>query len=722
MAHFKLASVASCDVSGRQPTEAGPGLPGTTNSGAAPAPVAPQRPHVHILHGDERTDEYHWLRDKASAEVIAHLRAEDAHANAVMHPMANVQEQLYREILGRIKETDLSVPYREGGYFYYYRTEEGKQYPIHYRKPGDLEAAEEVLVDINELARGQPFMAVGLMAVSNDGRLLAYTVDNSGFREYRLQILDLHSRKHGSESVSGVKSVAWAPDNRTLFYTIDDHAKRSYRLYRHQLAQPHEDDQLIFEEADERFRVEVWQSRSRDYLFAASVSFTTTEIRYLRGDQPAGSWQRITPREAGHEYYVDHRGDQFYIRTNDRGRNFRLAIAPTQAPGRKNWKELIAHHDRVMITGLSVFADHIVISEREDGLPHLRIADPEARQSHRIAMPEAVYMLLDEPNREFGTHCHRFNYQSLTTPATVFDYDMRSRTLTRLKETEVLGGYDRTRYHSERIHAAAADGEQIPISLVFRADLDPRALNPVHLVGYGAYGFPFPVWFSAARVSLLDRGVIVAIAHVRGGGEMGKQWHDQGRMLHKRNTFSDFISAAEHLVSEGYTASTRLTIEGGSGGGMLIGAALNMRPELFRAAILHVPFVDVLNTMLDESLPLVVAEFEEWGDPRIEEQYRYIKSYCPYENLAEKAYPAILVKTGFNDSQVMYWEPAKYVARLRALKTDDCPLLFKINMDAGHLGSSGRYDRLREVAFDYAFLLWQLGLIENNTDSIPEAG
>jgi oligopeptidase B len=673
------------------------------------APIARRRPRTTTIHGETLTDDYFWLREKSDPDVAAYLEAENAYADGVMAPLGPRQESLYREMLARIKETDLSVPYREGGYFYYSRTEEGKQYPIYCRRQGSLEAPEEVTLDLNELAVGHAFLAIGAYAVTDDGTLLAYSVDTTGFREYTLQIKDLRTGELRPERIEKTGAVAWANDGRTLFYTVEDHAKRPWRVMRHRLGSA-ETDAVVFEEQDELFRVWVGRTRSKRFLLLGSASHTTTEVRFRPADEPIGDWRTVTPRRHEHEYDVDHHGDRFYIRTNDRGRNFRLVAAPLDDPREERWEEVVPHRPEVMLEGAEFFRDHYVLLERERGLPRLSVTGLRDGQTHAVLFPEPAYSAFPSYNPEFDTHVFRYSYQSLITPASVFDYDMDARTSTLLKEQPVLGGYDRTRYVSERREATAPDGVKVPVSLVYRRDLVRDGRAPLYLVGYGAYGYPLPVGFSSNRLSLLDRGMAVAIAHVRGGGEMGKAWHDDGRMLKKRNTFTDFIAVAEHLVAEGYTAPDRLVIEGGSAGGLLMGAVANLRPDLFRIVVSKVPFVDVLNTMLDADLPLTVGEYEEWGNPNHRDQYEYIKSYCPYTNLAARAYPTMLVKTSFNDSQVMYWEPAKYVAKLRRLRTDDNVLILKTNMAAGHGGASGRYDYLREVAFDYAFVLSQLGL------------
>jgi oligopeptidase B len=679
-----------------------------TDTLAAP-PVARRIPKVDLLHGDRRVDEYHWLRDRNNPEVAAYLQAENAYTDAVMRPTERFQARLYEEMLARIQETDLSVPYRDGGYFYYSRTEEGKQYPILCRKKGSLEAPEEVTLDLNALAEGHAFFSLGAYAVSDDGRRLAYSTDVTGGREYTLYVKDLTTGELLPERIEKTASVSWAADGRTLFYVVEDAAKRPHRLLRHVVgtAGP---DALVHEENDELFRLFAWRSHSRAYELLVAASHTTTEVRYLPSDQPDGVWKTVAPREHEHEYDVEHHSDRFLIRTNDRGRNFRLVAAPVEDPRRENWTEMVPHRDDVMLEGLEVFQDHYVLLERAQGLPRMHVTSLRHGATHHIAFPEPAYSVFPGHNVEFDTHVFRYTYQSLVTPLSVFDYDMESRRSTLLKEQPVLGGYDRGRYDSERLAVQAPDGALVPVSIVYRKGLARDGSHPLLLTGYGAYAFPFPVSFSSNRLSLLDRGFVFAIAHVRGGGELGKPWHDDGRMSRKRNTFTDFIAVAEHLIAAGFTSPPRLVAEGASAGGLLMGAVANMRGELFGAIVSKVPFVDVINTMLDASLPLTAGEWEEWGDPRVREHYEYMKTYCPYTNLAPKPYPPMLVKTSFNDSQVMYWEPAKYVARLRVLKTDDHELLLKTNMEAGHGGASGRYDYLREVAFDYAFVLGRVGI------------
>jgi len=702
--------------------------PDSERSSAPRPPTARRQPVEHVIHGDRRVDDYVWLRDKHNPEVIAHLNAENAYTDAILRDTAPFQEKLYQEMLGRILQTDLSVPYRLRGYLYFTRTEEGKQYLMHLRRRDTENAPEELLLDLNALAAGHSFLSLGAFAVSDDNSLLAYSLDTTGFRQYTLQIKNLTTGETLPVRIERVTSAAWAADNRTLFYTVEDETtKRSYRLYRHVLGAT-ELDTLLYEERDERFRLDVERTRSGAFLLLTIASHTTSEVRFLAAAQPNADFRLIAPREDNHEYYADHHpglsgdrsGGVFYIRTNSGGRTFRLMTAAVGDPRSDGWREFIPNRPEVMLASAQAFASHLVLYEREGGLPYLRIlplgevardaaGDPLA-SSQRIAFSEPVYNASLGANPEFVTGHVRFQYESFITPRSVFDFDLRTGQQILRKQQPVLGGYDPSQYASERLLARAPDSTTVPLSVVYRRDTPRDGSAPLLLYGYGSYGISVPVNFSSNRLSLLDRGVIYAIAHVRGGGELGKPWHDAGRMHKKRNTFTDFIAAAQRLIALRYTARDRLVIEGGSAGGLLMGAVANLRPDLFRIVISHVPFVDVLNTMLDASLPLTVGEYEEWGNPQIAADYSYMKSYDPYTNLERKPYPTMLVKTSLNDSQVMYWEPAKCVAKLRTLKTDANPLLLKINMGAGHGGASGRYDYLREIALDYAFLLTQLGI------------
>src|SRR5467141_5150922 len=687
-------------------------------------PVARREPVEHGLHGDRRVDHYAWLRHKENPEVIAYLRAENASTEAILKPTEPFQEKLYQEMLGRILQTDLSVPYKLRGYLYFTRTEEGKQYAFHCRRRDAEGAKEELLLDLNLLAEGHSFLGLGSFAVSEDNHLLAYSIDNTGFQQYLLQVKNLRAGTTFPERFERATSVAWASDNRTLFYTVEDETtKRSHRLYRHVLGST-EPDPLLYEETDERFRIEVERTRSGAFLLLNIASHTASEVRYLRADQPSEEFKLVAPREDNHEYYAEHHpglapnptDGLFYIRTNSGGRTFRLMTVPVSDPRREFWREVIPTRPEVMLAAAGAFRTHLVLFEREGGLPYLRIVDltagaPNAlAASHRIEFDEPAYNASIGENPEFGATHLRFQYESFVTPRSIFDYDVRTRERLLRKQQPVLGGYDPAQYVSERLHATSSDGTRVPLSIVYRWDTPRDGSAPLLLYGYGSYGISMPIHFSSNRLSLLNRGVIFAVAHIRGGGELGKPWHDAGRMKQKRNTFTDFVASAEHLIAQQFTSPRKLAIEGGSAGGLFMGAVTNMRPDLFRIVISHVPFVDVLNTMLDASLPLTVGEYEEWGNPQIAEDYFEMKSYDPYSNLERKAYPTMLLKMSLNDSQVMYWEPAKYVAKLRTLKTNANPLLLKINMGAGHGGASGRYDYLREIALDYAFLLTQLGI------------
>jgi len=680
-----------------------------TSSLPAP-PVAKKDPKVTEINGRKLVDNYFWLREKKNPDVRAYLEAENAYADAVMKPTEPLQKKIYDEMLSRIKETDVDVPYQEGDYFYYSRTEAGKQYQIRCRKKASLEAPEEVVLDVNDMAKGQVFMGVAAYTVSPDGNLLAYSTDNTGFRQYVVQVKDLRTGQPLPDHVEKVGSVVWANDNKTLFYTVEDPAKRQYRLYRHTAGTSGPDD-LVYEEKDERFNVYAEKSRSQAYIFLMSASHTTTEVRYIPAGQPMAEWKVLEPRRQDIEYYPDHNGDFFYIRVNDTGRNFRLVKAPVADPGSQHWQEVVPHRSSVMLDGTDFFKNYYVLYERENGLPQIRVADLRSGQSRRIEFPEPAYDASSYINRQYDTTRFRYTYQSFVTPQSIFEYDMENGASTLLKRKEVPGGYDRSRYEVEQIYATASDGVKIPISVVHlkAAKLDGK--GPLYLYGYGSYGYPLDITFNSNLFSIVDRGVVAAVAHIRGGGEMGKAWHDDGRMMHKKNTFTDFIACAEYLVAQGYGSKDRLVIEGRSAGGLLMGAVLNMRPDLFHAAVVGVPFVDVINTMLDESIPLTVPEFEEWGNPKEKAAFDYMISYSPYDNIEAKPYPNMLVKTSFNDSQVMYWEPSKYVAKMRALRTDHNILIFKVNLNpAGHGGASGRYDRLHEAAFDYAYILTQMGI------------
>jgi oligopeptidase B len=731
-------------------------------------PIARRGPTSTTLHGVTLHDDFHWMRDKSSPELLAYLEAENAYTAAVMAPTAELQTRLYDEMLSHIQETDESVPYRLGDWFYSTRTVEGSQYPIHCRRAAaspDLNSAfdpsqpEQVILDVNALAEGKPFMDVGAMAISPDGNLLAYTTDSTGFRQYTLHIRALRTLADLPDTAERVGSLAWAADSRTLFYSTEDETtKRQDRILRHTLGEPVEQDTQIFHEEDERFNLGVSRTRDGLYLMIDSSSHTTNEFRFLSADEPQADLRLIAPRVDEQEYYPDHRDGLFYIRSNDAGKNFRVVTAPAATPGRDHWQELVPLDPDFPLEDFDLFQSFAVATRRKLGLPTLEVlrftndslssrtlsecseskgegsasAAPSFESPVEIAFPEPTYSAAAHVNRIFSTDVFRYSYQSLVSPPSVYEYNIARADSALpigqsklLKQQQVPGGFNPAHYASERLWITASDGTLVPISIVYRRDRFRRiATNPLYVYGYGSYGYPLPVGFSPTRLSLLDRGVVMAYAHIRGGGELGDAWHDAGKMSLKSNTFTDFIAAAEQLVMRGYANANKVAIEGGSAGGLLMGAVVNLaaasgKPNLFRVVLSHVPFVDVMNTMLDASLPLTVAEYEEWGNPNEPEAFATMLSYSPYENLnvfkstegQPTPIPAMLVKTSLNDSQVMFWEPVKYVAKLRTLKTDATPLLLHINMDAGHGGASGRYDYLKETAFDYAFLLTQLGVV-----------
>ena len=680
-------------------------------AGAPQPPMAEKKTKTTNIHGVTLVDDYFWLREKSNPAVMAHLQAEDAYTNTAMKPTAALQEKLYNEMLSHIKQTDTNVPFRWGNHFYYTRTEEGKQYPIYCRKKGSLDAPEEIILDQNELAKGQKFMSVGTFAPSDDGNLLAYSTDNTGYRQYTLQVKDLRTGQLFPERIERVNGVAWANDNKTFFYVTEDAVtKRSDKFFRHVLGSEKSD--LIYDENDELFDIGVGRSRDKAIIFLEAASKTSTDVRYLRADDANGTLKVILPRQPEHEYDVDYRNNLFYIRTNKDAKNFRIVTAPVNDPSEKNWKEFVAHRPAVKVEGISLFADHAVLSEWENGLQQLEVIDFKTDKRNRIKFPEPVYSVGLSSNREFNTSVVRYSYNSLVTPPSTFDYDMNTGKTTLLKQQEVPGGFDRANYKSERVFATASDGTKIPMSIVYRNGVKLDGSAPLLLYGYGSYGASIPPTFSSTRLSLLDRGVVFVIGHIRGGGELGEEWREAGRMMKKMNTFTDFIACAESLIKMKYTSKDRLVIQGGSAGGLLMGAVSNLRPDLFKAVVSQVPFVDVLNTMLDASLPLTTSEYIEWGNPNEKAAFDYMKTYSPYDNIAKKDYPAMLVKVSVNDSQVPYWEGTKLVAKLRVMKTDHNPLLLKVNFGAGHGGASGRYDALRESAFDYAFMLWQMGVTE----------
>jgi oligopeptidase B len=670
-------------------------------------PVAKKVPHVVALHGQNIVDDYAWMRNLPTQDpdLIPHLEAENAHAVSYMADTVDLQEKLYQEMRSRIKEADQSVAAQRGRWFYYTRTEEGKQYSIYCRrglKPG---SPEQVILDVNELAAAVDFFEVETIALSPSGNFLAYLYDDKGFRQYKLVVKNLRSGKILATTAERVTSVVWASDNKTIFYTTEDAVtKRSDRVYRHKIGSKRH--QLVCEEADEFFGVHLSKTRTGFFIYLSTSSHTTASVSYIRSNSPLSPFKEILPRKHMVDYEVEDDGKNFYILTNDDAKDYRLLKAPCRTPSK--WQEVLAHRPGIKLDGVDVFANFLIVFETDQGLDKIRITKLSTGEVHYVDFPEPAYALSGAANHIFDSEVYRFGYQSMVQPPSTFEYDLNKRTTEVLKTQEVKG-YDPSAYHSERVFATASDGTLVPISLVYKNQLEkPRQC---HLYGYGSYGISIPSGFSSARVSLLDRGYIYAIAHIRGGGDMGETWRDDGKLRKKMNTFTDFIACAEHLIAEGYTTREQLSIEGGSAGGLLMGAVLNLRPDLFNAAIVDVPFVDVINTMLDESLPLTVGEFEEWGNPKVEADYNYMRLYSPYENIHAAHYPAMLVQSAFYDSQVPYWEPSKYTAKLRATKLDTNPLIYKIMLEAaGHGGKSGRFDALKDVAFEYAFLLKQQGL------------
>ncbi|HKK20527.1 MAG TPA: S9 family peptidase [candidate division Zixibacteria bacterium] len=674
-------------------------------------PIAKIEPKTNTLHGENWTDNYYWLRDKTNPEVINYLKEENAYTDAVMAPTKELQKKLFDEMVGRIKETDLSVPVQDGDYYYYSRTEEGQQYNIDCRKKGSLDAPEEVILDQNQLAAGHGFWNVGVFDVSPNQDMLAYSVDTTGAEAFTLHFKNLKSDKLLQDEIPNTSTeFAWATDNKHVFYTTLDDAKRSYKLYRHELGTNYREDVLVYQEPDQMYDVSIRLTKDKQYLLMDLESNTTSEIRYVKADKPEDRFQVLKPREHEVQYAVYSHDKTFYIVTNEEAKNFKVMTTSAKDPAVKNWTTFIPGSDSVFIDGLDMFKNYVVIYERLNGLQEISVVDPDTRKAYSVEFPEKDYTYDPGENPDYKSKVLRYTYSSLITPRTVYDYHMDDHTEELLKQYEVLGGYDKNQYTLDRIYATASDGVKIPISIVFKKGMVLNGQNPFFLYGYGSYGLTIDPYFSSTRLSLLDRGFVFAIAHIRGSGEMGRAWYEEGKLLNKRHTFTDFISCAQYVIDQKYTNPEKLVIEGASAGGLLIGAVLNMRPDLFKAAIADVPFVDVLNTMLDPTLPLTVTEYEEWGNPNEKQYFDYIKSYAPYENVTAQKYPNILVETSLNDTRVSYWEPAKWVAKLRALKTDHNLLLLKTNMDAGHFGSMGRYQYIHDIAFEYSFLLYVLGM------------
>ena len=674
--------------------------------------IAKKTPVELTAHDHVRVDDYYWLRERENPEVIAYLEAENENTDAEMAHLADFQEQLFQEIKGRIKQTDESVPYKLDDYFYYTRFEDGREYPLYCRKHGSLDSAEEAMLDVNELAAEHGFCSVGSLKISPDQNLLAYALDTVGRRIYTIHIKNLKTGELLSDALPEVtNNFTWAADDETLFYTRHDPTTlRWFQIFRHTLGSAPEHDVLIYEEKDDTFDCYVSRTKSKQYLMIESWQTLSSEIRLLETSNPTGAFRLFDPRRRDHEYSVDHFGDHFYIRTNHQAKNFRLMRTPIDSTSLEHWEEVIPHRDDVLLEDFEIFRDYLVVEERKKGLMQLRVRPWSGNGEHYLDFGEPAYLAYSSDNYDFDTSLLRYAYTSMTTPDSVFDYDMEKRTKTLLKREEVLGDFTSDNYVTERLYARAQDGAEVPISLVYRRELFKKdGTNPLMLYGYGASIDPT---FSSERLSLIDRGFVYAIAHIRGGEELGRRWYEDGKLFNKKNSFTDFIACAEHLHRTKYASPDALFCRGGSAGGLLIGAVVNLRPDLFKGAVADVPFVDVVTTMLDETIPLTTGEYDEWGNPNEKPYYDYMLSYSPYENVEAKAYPHLLVTTSLHDSQVQYWEPAKWVARLRTKKTDTNRLLLRTQMEAGHGGVSGRYKGYREQAFRYAFLLDLLGIRE----------
>lgn len=691
------------------------------------APIAKKEAKELSIHGDTRIDNYFWMRlsdaqkeadsaDAQTQDVLDYLNAENAYTKEKMAHTETFQKNLFEEMKGRIKEDDESVPYKKNGYFYITRYEKGGEYPIHSRKKETLEASEEILLNVNDLAKRHEYYATGGLSVSPNNKILAFGEDTVSRRQYTLRFKNLETGEYLEDRIANTTGgVAWANDNKTFFYTKKDpQTLRSNQIYRHVLGTPVEEDKLVYQEDDETFYAYVYRVKSGKYIIIGSSSTLTDEVRVLNADNPEGEFKIFHPRERGLEYGITHFEDKFYIMTNaDGATNFKLMSCDVNNTAKENWKEEIAHRPETLLEGVEMFSKFMVLEERTNGLINLRVMDKVNNNEHYISFEEETYSTGTSVNLDFDAEVLRISYTSLTTPSSVIDYNMVTKEKTVLKEQEVLGGkFDKNNYIAERVMATAPDGVQVPISLVYRKDLDRTKANPLLLYGYGSYGASMDVYFSTVRLSLLDRGFVYAIAHIRGGEDLGRQWYEDGKLLRKKNTFTDFIACGEHLVKENYTNSEQLFAMGGSAGGLLMGAVMNMKPELWKGIVAGVPFVDVVSTMLDESIPLTTGEFDEWGNPKDEEYYHYIKSYSPYDNIEAKDYPNLLITTGYWDSQVQYWEPAKWIAKLRDMKTDDNLLIMDCNMEVGHGGASGRFESLKEVALEYAFILDLVGVKE----------
>ena len=683
----------------------------TEDTSMVKPPVAEKIAKELTIHNDIRIDNYYWLNTRENPKVIKYLEAENVYTSAMMKDTEGLQEKLYDEIISRIKQTDMSVPYQKCGYYYYTRFEEGKEYPLYCRKKGSLEAEEEIMLNVNDMAEGHDYFHVAGPTISSDKNLIAYGVDTVSRRKYTIQFKNLVTGEIFQDKILNTTGRAtWANDNKTVFYALKDDTLRPFKIMKHVLGTDVSADEEIFHEADVTFGTGVYKSKSDKYIIIACSSTLSTEYRILDADTPDESFEIIQPREKDLEYDIDHFGDFFYIRTNYKAKNFRLMKTPVNKTAKKFWTEMIPHRDDVLFTQFELFKDFLVVGERKDGLTQIRVIKWDGNEEHYLDFGEETYSAYISTNPEFDTGLLRFGYTSLTTPRSTYDYDMNSREKTLLKRQEVVGDFDPDNYFTERLYAAAKDGIKVPMSLVYRKGLEKNSDNPLLLYGYGSYGASMDPRFQANILSLLDRGFVFAMAHIRGGQEMGRWWYEDGKLLKKKNTFTDFIACAGHLIAEKFTNSEKMFAAGGSAGGLLIGAVVNMRPDIFKGVIAQVPWVDVVTTMLDDSIPLTTSEYDEWGNPNDKEYYDYMLSYSPYDNVEAKEYPAMLVTTGLHDSQVQYWEPAKWVAKLRDMKTDRNLLILKTNMEAGHGGASGRFRRYKETALEYAFMLKLLSI------------
>jgi oligopeptidase B len=674
-------------------------------------PIAEKIKKELTEHGNTRTDNYFWLNQSDNPKVVEYLKAENNYTDEMLRHTEDLQEKLYNEIIGRIKQDDTSVPYKDNGYFYYTRYEDGREYPVHCRKKGTIDSPEEVLLNVNEMAKGKKFFNAAGLSVSMDNKFLSYGVDTIGRRKYNIFIKNLETGETYKDKIPNTTGYsAWANDNKTLFYTRKDKSLRAYKIFSHKLGYKTSRDKEIFHEKDESFSTTVYKTKSDKFLFIGSFSIVSSEYRILSADNPDGDFRIFQQRERDIEYYIDHYEDIFYIKTNLKAKNFRLMKTPVNNTTKENWQEIIPNRKNVLLEEMEIFNNYLVLQEKKNGLNQLRILGLNDKSDHYLDFGEAAYSVSIDRNPEFDTEKLRYSYTSLITPRSIIDYNMRTGEKIILKQDDVLGGYNKDDYIIERLYATANDSTKIPISMVYKKGMKKDGTSPLLLYGYGSYAISTEPVFGSTRLSLLDRGFIYAIAHIRGGQEMGRSWYEDGKLLKKKNTFTDFIKCSEFLIKEKYTSKEKLCIIGASAGGLLIGAVINMRPDLFKAAVANVPFVDVITTMLDESIPLTTGEFDEWGDPKLKEYYDYILSYSPYDNVTQQTYPATLVMTGLHDSQVQYWEPAKWVAKLRDIKTGNNILLLKTNMQAGHGGASGRFEKFREIALEFSFLLDQLNI------------